>query len=383
MRLDWSRIVSIEDLRRLARRRVPRPLFGFIDGGAEDEVSLGDNRAAFDRWKFRQRVFVDVSQIDTEVDLFGAPIRLPLAISPTGLAGLAWPRAEVALARAAAAYGIPFTVATPSTSSLERVAREAGGRLWFQLYMLQDRDYTMKLVERARAADYEALVVTGDIAVAGKRERDARSGFTVPLRPRLANVIELLGHPSWLWQIATHGVPKIENLADWSVANVGTQTLAAMTASQFDPALDWDTLRRLRDAWPRRLLLKGVLTAEDTEQAVAIGADGVVVSNHGGRQLDCTVAPIDALPEVVRAAGGKIAVLIDGGVRRGSHVIKARALGATAAMVGRATLYGVAAAGEQGARHALEILASEVARSMALLGRTVVRDLDPAIMQRD
>jgi (S)-mandelate dehydrogenase len=381
--IDWSRVVSIEDLRRLARRHVPHPLFGFIDGGAEDEVALADNRAAYDRWKLRQRVFVDVSRIDTEVDLFGTPIQFPLAISPTGLAGLAWPRAEVALARAAAAYGIPFTLATPSTSSLERVAREAGGRLWFQLYVLRDRDYTMRLVERARAADYEALVITGDVAVAGKRERDPRSGFTVPLRPRVANMIGLLGHPKWLWQIATHGVPKIENLADWSLANVGTQTLAAMAASQFDSALDWDTLQRLRDAWPRKLLLKGVLTADDAEKAVALGADGVIVSNHGGRQLDCTVAPLDALPEVVRAAGDKLAVLIDGGVRRGSHVMKARALGATAAMVGRATLYGVAAAGEEGARHALEILTTEIKRSMALLGRTVVRDLDAGIMQRD
>jgi len=381
--IDWSRVVSIEDLRRLARRHVPHPLFGFIDGGAEDEVALADNRAAYDRWKFRQRVFVDVSRIDTEVDLFGTPIRFPLAISPTGLAGLAWPRAEVALARAAAAYGIPFTLATPSTSSLERVAREAGGRLWFQLYVLRDRDHMMRLVERARAADYEALVITGDVAVGGKRERDPRSGFTVPLRPRLANLIGLLGHPKWLWQIATHGVPKIENLADWSLANVGTQTLAAMAASQFDSALDWNTLQRLRDAWPRKLLLKGVLTADDAEKAVALGADGVIVSNHGGRQLDCTVAPFDALPEVVRAASGKLAVLIDGGVRRGSHAMKARALGATAAMVGRATLYGVAAAGEEGARHALEILTTEIKRSMALLGRTVVRDLDAGIMQRD
>jgi (S)-mandelate dehydrogenase len=381
--IDWSRVVSIEDLRRLARRHVPHPLFGFIDGGAEDEVALADNRVAYDRWKFRQRVFVDVSRIDTEVDLFGTPIRFPLAISPTGLAGLAWPRAEVALARAAAAYGIPFTLATPSTSSLERVAREAGGRLWFQLYVLRDRDYMMRLVERARAADYEALVITGDVAVGGKRERDPRSGFTVPLRPRVANMIGLLGHPKWLWQIATHGVPKIENLADWSLANVGTQTLAAMAASQFDSALDWDTLQRLRDAWPRRLLLKGVLTAEDTEKAVALGADGVIVSNHGGRQLDCTVAPLDALPEVVRAAGGKLTILIDGGVRRGSHAMKARALGATAVMIGRATLYGVAAAGEAGARHALEILTTEIRRSMALLGRTVVRELDAGIMQRE
>ncbi|MCG6874637.1 MAG: alpha-hydroxy-acid oxidizing protein [Betaproteobacteria bacterium] len=382
MSIDWSRVVSIEDLRRLARRHVPHPLFGFIDGGAEDEVALSDNRAAYDKWKFRQRVFVDVSEIDTEVDLFGTPIRFPLAISPTGLAGLAWPQAEVALARAAAHYGIPFTLATPSTSSLERVAREAGGRLWFQLYVLRDRDYTMKLVERARASEYEALVITGDVAVAGKRERDPRSGFTVPLRPRVENMIELLGHPKWLWQIATHGVPKIENLADWSIANVGTQTLAAMAATQFESALNWETLKQLRDAWPRKLVLKGVLTAADAEQAVALGADGVVVSNHGGRQLDCTVASLDALPEVVRAAGEKLAVLIDGGVRRGSHVIKARALGATAAMIGRATLYGVAAAGEEGAHHALEILTTEIRRSMALLGCTVVRDLDAGVMQR-
>jgi len=380
--IDWSRVVSVDDLRRLAARRVPRPIFGFIDGGAEDEAGLADNRAAFDRWKLRHRVFVDVAQVDTATDLLGEPSRLPLAIAPTGLAGLAWPRAEVALARAAAAFGVPFTLATPSTCSIERVAREAGGRLWYQLYVLRDRDYTMKLVRRARDAGYEALVVTGDLAVGGKRERDARNGFTVPVRPRLANILELLGHPRWLWQVATHGVPAIENLADWGGGNQGTQTLAAMIAAQFDPSVTWDELARLRDAWPRKLVLKGILAAEDAERAVAVGADGVVVSNHGGRQLDGTVAPLDALPEAVRAVAGRIAVLMDGGVRRGSHIAKACALGAHGVLVGRATLYGVAAAGEAGARHALAILADELGRTMALLGCRSVNALDARCMQR-
>lgn len=382
MSIDWSRVVSIDDLRRLAARRVPRPIFGFIDGGAEDELGLAGNRAAFDSWRFRHRVFVDVSEIDTSAELLGARSRFPLAIAPTGLAGLAWPRAEVALARAAAEYGIPFTLATPSTCSIERVAREAPGRLWYQLYVLRDRDYTMKLVRRARDAGYEALVITGDLAVSGKRERDARSGFTVPLRPRLANLVELLGHPRWLWQVATRGVPGIENLADWGGGNQGTQTLAEMIATQFDPSVTWDELKRYRDAWPGKLVLKGILAAEDAEQAVAVGADAIVVSNHGGRQLDGTVAPLDALPEAVRAAAGRLAVLMDGGVRRGAHIAKACALGASGVLVGRATLYGVAAAGEAGARHALAILTDELRRTMALLGCASLGALDARCMQR-
>lgn len=382
MGIDWSRVVSVDDLRRLAARRLPRPIFGFIDGGAEDEVALADNRAAFDRWKLRHRVFVDVAQVDTATDLLGAPSRLPLAIAPTGLAGLAWPRAEVALARAAAACGVPFTLATPSTCSIERVAREAGGRLWYQLYVLRDRDYTMKLVRRARDSGFEALVVTGDLAVGGKRERDARSGFTVPVRPRLVNFLELVGHPKWLWQVATHGIPAIENLADWGGGKQGTQTLAAMIATQLDPSVTWEDLERLRDAWPRKLVLKGIVAGEDAERAVAVGADAIVVSNHGGRQLDCTVAPLDALPEAVRAVAGRLAVLMDGGVRRGSHIAKACALGASGVLVGRATLYGVAAAGEAGARHAIGLLAEELTRTMALLGCRTVAALDARCMQR-
>jgi (S)-mandelate dehydrogenase len=379
---NWSRIASIDDLRSLARHRLPRVVFDFIDGGAEDETTLNDNRTAYDRWKFRPRAFVDVSHVSAEVNLFGNRIPYPLAISPTGMAGMVWPHAEVALARAAADFGIPFTLSTLSMSKLETVAREAGGRLWFQVYIFRDREYTMKLIDRARNAGYEALVVTGDVPVGGKRDRDVRNGFSVPLRRRFRDIADVFRHPAWWWQIATHGLPKLENIADWTPSQAGAPTHAAMMAAGFDPSVDWDTVRRMRDAWPGKFIVKGVLTAEDTEAAVALGADGVIVSNHGGRQLDGAIASLDALPEVVRAANGKLAVLLDGGIRRGTDVLKALSLGATAAMTGRGVLYGVAAAGEPGARHALSTLTSEITRSMALLGRTSVRDLNAELLTK-
>jgi (S)-mandelate dehydrogenase len=225
---NWSRIASIDDLRSLARHRLPRVVFDFIDGGAEDETTLNDNRTAYDRWKFRPRAFVDVSHVSAEVNLFGNRIPYPLAISPTGMAGMVWPHAEVALARAAADFGIPFTLSTLSMSKLETVAREAGGRLWFQVYIFRDREYTMKLIDRARNAGYEALVVTGDVPVGGKRDRDVRNGFSVPLRRRFRDIADVFRHPAWWWQIATHGLPKLENIADWTPSQAGAPTHAAI-----------------------------------------------------------------------------------------------------------------------------------------------------------
>ncbi len=381
---DLTRAVSIEDLRRMARQRLPRAMFDFIDGAAEDEITLRDNRAAFERLRLRPRVLVDVSRIDTATELLGGPAPLPLAVSPTGMSGVAWPKAELEIARAAAKRGIPYTLSTPASSSIEEVAREAGeklgGRLWFQLYVLRDQSILDKLVARALAAGYEALFVTVDLAAAGKRERDPRNGLVMPFRPNRTNIPDLLSRPGWLLQMIAGGFPKFANLLDLVEAGAPPGGIAAIVARELDASFDWAKLARLRERWPKKLVVKGVLRADDAERAVREGMDAIVVSNHGGRQLDGAIASLDALPEVVRAAGGRVPVLIDSGVRRGADILKARLLGAQGAMVGRATLYGAAVAGEQGAAHALGILSDEFERAMKLCGARSLAEITPDLI---
>jgi len=381
---DLARAQSIEDLRRMAARRLPRAMFDFIDGGAEDELTLRANREAFERLRLRPRVLVDVSQLDTRTELLGAQAPLPLAVSPTGMAGVAWPKAELEIARAAARCGIPYTLATPATSSIEEVAREVGeklgARLWFQLYVLRHPAILEKLIARALAAGYEALVVTVDLAAGGKRERDSRNGLAVPLRPNRRNVADLLLHPRWLAQMALRGFPKFANLLDLVDARARPGGIVAFVANELDSSFDDARLARLRERWPKKLVVKGVQRGDDAARAVAIGADAVVVSNHGGRQLDGARASLDALPEVVQAVGARVPVLVDGGVRRGADLVKARLLGAQAAMIGRATLYGAAVAGEAGAERALEILTEELQRTMRLCGARSLAELTPDLI---
>jgi len=359
----------------MARRRLPRAVFDFFDGGAEDETTLAANRAAFARVPLAPKVLVDVSRIDTETEILGRSSSLPIVVAPTGASGLAWPQADVALARAAAAMGIPYTLSTAANASIERIAREAPGRLWFQLYVLRDQAFAAKLVQRANAADYEALMVTVDLPVGGKRERDFRNDFMIPFRPTPRNLLDFIGRPAWMLSLLRAGVPKLENLEGFAPEPARPGTIASSVGEHLDSAFDWDRLKALRDSWPRKLVVKGVLRADDAERMAALGCDAVVVSNHGGRQLDGAVATLDALPEIVRAAGRRTTVLFDSGVRRGADVVKARALGARAVLVGRATLYGVAAGGEAGARRALEILADELVRTMQLCGVTRYEDI--------
>ncbi len=370
----------------MARRRLPRAMFDFIDGAAEDETTLRANRAAFERRRFRPRVLVDVARVDTAATLLGGPAALPLAVSPTGLSGVAWPKAELEIARAAAKRGIPYTLSTPASSSIEEVAREAGeklgGRLWFQLYVLRNGAIIESLLSRALAAGFEALFVTVDLPVAGKRERDPRNGLTIPLAPNRTLVPDLLSRPGWLLQMLRGGFPKFVNLAELE-AGAEPGGIAAVVAREMDASFDWAKLARIRARWPKKLLLKGVARAEDAERALREGADGIVVSNHGGRQLDGAIATLDALPEIARAVGGKIPVLIDGGVRRGADIARARLLGAEGAMVGRATLYGAAAAGESGAARALDILADEFVRTMQLLGARSLAELTSDLLAPD
>ena len=378
---DLNHLVSIEDLRQVARRRLPRAIFDFFDGGAEDEVTLRENRAAFERLRLYPRVLVNVAKVDLGADLLGARAALPLAIAPTGGISAGRAGAELALARAAKGFGVPFTLATPAAFTIERVAEEAsGGRLWFQLYAVREHEFREKLIARARNAGYEAMLVTVDLPVSGKRERDPRNGFRTPYNPNWRNSRDVIFKPAWLWEIARHGLPGMANFDGYKFTTPHGTDIATAVGREMDAALDWEAIRRIRDLWPRKLLLKGVERPDDAERAAALGCDGVVVSNHGGRQLDGAAPTLDALPHVARAVGSKMTVLLDGGVRRGVDILKARALGAHGVLTGRATLFGAMAGGEAGARRALDILASELERSMQLCGVRTVADIGPQLL---
>jgi (S)-mandelate dehydrogenase len=371
---------SIEELRKLAKRRLPRAVFDFIDGGAEDERTLRGNRAAFEKVLLTRRVLAGVAEVSTETSILGKPSRLPIAIAPTGAVGFGWRGGDVAVARAAAAHGIPFSLSTSATASIEQIAAQAPGRLWFQAYFFRDREYTFGLIERARKAGYDTLMVTVDLPVGGKRERDFRNDFGIPFRFTPRNMLDFATRPAWALDMLLRGVPQLENLAGMAMRGADTRNLVSSVGRDQDPSLDWEIVRRVRDAWPGKLLLKGVVHPADAERAVAFGCDGVIVSNHGGRQLDGEIASFDALPGVVRAIGGKASVLMDGGVRRGADVLKALARGAEAVMIGRATFYGVCAAGEAGALRARDILADALVRTMQLCGARRIGEIGPELL---
>ncbi len=382
---DFSDAVNIGDLRECARRRLPRAIFDFFDGGAEDEVALRDNRAAYERVRLAPRVLRDVSKIDMTCEILGGPSQLPLVIAPTGGIGIGWPGADVAIARAAAHFGIPYTLSTTSTATIEAVAEANGdGRRWFQLYILYDRAFTDKLVERARVAGYEALVVTVDLPVGGKRERDSYNRFVQPYRPRAGQVLEAMTKPGWALRVlANGGLPTLENLRGFNHKKSDTLvSISSAVGQNLDSSFDYAGLQRLRDLWKGKLVVKGVARADDAERIVGVGADCIWISNHGGRQLDSALATLDTLPSIVAAVGGKVPVILDGGVRRGVDMIKARALGAQAVCAGRPTLYGASAGGEPGVRRALAILADELHRGMQLCGTPTIADIGPDLIAR-
>lgn len=368
--------VSVEDLRGRARARLPRAVFDFIDGAAEDEVSLRRNRAQFEELAFVQRVLTGSAERNQSVELFGTRYASPFGIGPTGLAGLAWPRAELALAKAAAAAKIPFALSTVASVSIEDAGAASNAPKWFQLYLLRDRGISRALAERAREAGFQALILTVDCPVGGKRERDPRNNFTLPLRPTLRNVVDFASRPGWLWQVARNGAPRAENLVAAAGNEKGAQALAAFMEAQVDPAISWQDVAEVRKMWSGPLILKGILSPEDAAMAADHGADGVILSNHGGRQLDGAVSPMALLPYIAEALGDRLTILCDSGFRRGSDVVKAVALGAAAVLLGRATLYGVGAGGEAGATRTITILREEVDRVLALLGASSLADVD-------
>jgi isopentenyl diphosphate isomerase/L-lactate dehydrogenase-like FMN-dependent dehydrogenase len=379
------RAFNIFDLRELALKRVPKGLFEFVDRGTEDEVSLRNNRAVFENIRFKPRTMVDVSKRSAARTIFGVEHKMPIVIAPTGTAGLMWYEGEIALARAAKNAGIPFTLATGAMTSMERVAEAVGGGdLWFQLYLWPERRLSHELVERAKAAGYKALVVTVDGASAGNREYNLRNGFTIPFTYSPLSMLDIARHPRWVTSVMlrylmTRGMPVYENYPKELMAKLtaGPMGRTSMRTDSLNPG-DLDALRKI---WPHKLIVKGILDPDDALMAIEHGADGIGVSNHGGRNLDGIISPIEVLPRIVDAVKGRATIFCDSGFRRGSDVVKAIALGADAVMIGRSTLYGVAAGGFEGAARALEIYHEEIRRVLALIGCNSLSEVGPQYLK--
>ena len=376
-----TRATSIADLRQQARRRIPRAIFDYADGGAYAELTLAANRRDLDAIRLRQRVMIDASKRALATTLVGQPSKLPLAIAPTGLTGLFHANGEMCGARAAEAAGIPFCLSTMSICSIEDVRGAVTNPFWFQLYVMKDRGFTRSLIERARAAECSALVVTLDLQVQGQRHRDIKNGLIIPPRLTLKNAFDIATKPAWATGVLFGKRRTFGNLTDRPGGTRGVSTLGQWIAGQFDAAMTWKDIEELRQIWPGKLILKGVLDAEDARIAASTGADAIVVSNHGGRQLDGASSSISVLGEIAEAVGGKTEVLFDGGVQSGQDVLKALALGARGCLIGKAFLYALAAGGEAGVREALEIIRRELSVSMALTGVNDVAQVDRRVLR--
>ena len=374
-------ILSIDDLRALARKRIPRAIFDYAAGGAYGELTLLRNTADLDAMTFRQRVMVDVSNVSLETTLAGSPASMPLAIGPTGLAGLFHADGEILAARAAAACGIPYCMSTMSICSIEDVREATQRPFWFQQYLMRDRGFNQELIDRAAAAQCSALMLTLDLQVLGERRRDPRNGLTIPPRLTLRNVLDVATKPSWAFKVLFGKRRTFGNLTGRIGGSSGIRTLAEWTATQFDPSANWRDVEWVRSRWPGKLILKGVLDAADARFGLAAGADAIVVSNHGGRQLDGAPSSISVLPEIVEAVGGRCEVLFDGGIRSGQDIAKALALGARGTLIGRSFLYALAAAGEAGVTKAVEIMRNELRVTLALTGTSNVDAAGPHMLR--
>jgi L-lactate dehydrogenase (cytochrome) len=375
-------VTNVEDLRDLARRRVAKAVFDYVDRGSYDEATLRANRADLDALHFRQRVAINVDQRTTRSTMAGQEVAMPVAIAPVGLSGLNWADGEMLGARAAEKFGIPFTLSTMSICSIEDVASAVSKPFWYQLYVFRDRGFAASLIERAKAARCSALMLTLDLQIQGQRHMDLKNGLTVPPRLTPATILDVMTKPGWVLNVLSGRRKSFGNL-EGQLKNANTlKTLGEWIAGQFDPTLSWKDVEWVKKLWGGKLILKGILDVEDAKIAVSTGADAIVVSNHGGRQLDGTVSSISALREVVQAVGGRTEIWLDGGIRSGQDVLRALALGARGTMIGKAFAYGLGAMGEAGVTKVLEILQKELDVTMALCGLRDVKDASPAILRR-
>jgi len=374
-------VTNIADLRNMARKRVAKAVFDYVDRGSYDEQTLRANRADLDALHFRQRVAINVENRSTRTTMAGQDVTMPVAIAPVGLTGLNWADGEMLGARAAERFGIPFTLSTMSICSIEDVASAVTKPFWYQLYVFRDRGFAASLIERAKAAKCSALVLTLDLQIQGQRHMDLKNGLTVPPRLTPGTVLDVMTKPGWVLNVLSGRRKSFGNLEGQIPDAKTLTTLGQWIAGQFDPTLSWKDVEWVKKLWGGKLILKGILDAEDAKIAASTGADAIIVSNHGGRQLDGTVSSISALPEVVQAVGGRTEVWFDGGILSGQDVLRALALGAKGTMIGKAFAYGLGAMGEAGVTKALEIIQKELDVTMALCGLRDVKDASPAILR--
>ena len=373
-------IACIEDLRKQAKRRVPRMFYDYADGGSWSETTYRANEDDLQAIKLRQRVAIDVSQRDTKMEMLGEKVTMPVALAPTGLTGMLYPDGEILAAKAAADFGVPFTLSTMSICSIEDVAANSTAPFWFQLYVMRDRDFIKRLVERARAANCSALMITLDLQIMGQRHKDVRNGLSAPPKPTLRNLVNLMQKPAWCLGMLGTNRRQFGNIVGHVEGVKDTSSLADWTVNQFDASLSWGDVKEIRKQWGGKLIIKGILDAEDARAAVNVGADTIVVSNHGGRQLDGALSAIKALPGIVDAVGDKTEVWMDGGIRSGQDVLRAIALGARGTLIGRAFLYGLGANGQAGVTQALEIIHKELDLTMGLCGQSELCKVDSSIL---
>jgi len=374
-------VTNIADLRELSRQRIAKAIFDYVDRGAYDEATLRANREDLEALKFRQRVAIDVDNRSLGSTMLGQPVAMPVALAPVGLTGLNWADGEILAARAAERFGIPYTLSTMSICSIEDVAGTVAKPFWFQLYVMRDRGFAASLIERAKAAKCSALVLTLDLQIQGQRHMDLKNGLSVPPKLTLGTLLDVMTKPGWALNVLTGRRKSFGNLEGRIPDAKSLSTLSQWIAGQFDPTLSWKDVAWVKSLWPGKLILKGILDVEDAKIAADSGADAIVVSNHGGRQLDGTVSSIRGLPEIAQAVGSKTEILFDGGVRSGQDVLRALALGARGVMIGRAYAYGLGALGEAGVTQALEIIRKELDVTMALCGIKDVKDASPAILR--
>jgi L-lactate dehydrogenase (cytochrome) len=374
-------VTNIEDLRQMAKRRVAKAVFEYVDHGSYDEATLRANKADLDALKFRQRVAIDVDKRTTRSSMIGQEVAMPVAIAPVGLTGLNWADGEMLGARAAEKFGVPFTLSTMSICSIEDVASAVSKPFWFQLYVMRDRGFAASLIDRAKAAKCSALMLTLDLQIQGQRHRDLKNGLAVPPRLTPGTLLDVMSKPGWALNVMTGRRRSFGNLEGQIKGADNLVTLSHWIAGQFDPTLSWRDVAWVKERWGGKLILKGILDVEDAKIAAGTGADAIVVSNHGGRQLDGTVSSVRALTEIVQAVGDRIEVHFDGGIQSGQSVLKALALGARGTMIGKAFAWGLGAMGEAGVTRALEIIQKELDVTMALCGLKDVKEASPAILR--
>ena len=371
-----SKYYNIDDLRLLAKKRVPRAVFDYADGAAEDESTKENNGNAFRKWKFIPDVLIDVSEVETKTKVLGTEMPYPFALGPTAISYLFHHSGEPAVARAASKKNFPSTLSSIASTNIEDYAKSSNGSVWFQMYVWKNREISYDFIKRCKESNYKAIMLTVDVPVGGKRERDLRSGMTVPPKLTIASIIDAAFHPSWWWNFIFGPKIGFANVKErFTGKKQKLNNIMTYMNQQFDPSVTWDEAKEIANMWGGPFAIKGLMTPEDAEKAIEIGASAIVISNHGGRQLDSTAAPIDVLPEIAERVNGRAEILIDGGIRRGSDIVKAIALGADACLIGRPWVYGLAAKGEKGVETVIDVLASEVKRTLQLLGCKSIKDV--------